>query len=73
MAKPGNLGFLRGGRRRALKASEAKIKAIEARIRAKYAEQLAKAGVLERLRIEAQIQRELQAEIEKIAPSNGLY
>jgi len=73
MAKPKDLGFLPDGRERALQANEAKIKAIEARIRARYAEQLAKAGVLERLRIEARIRRELQAEIERIAPSNGLY
>jgi hypothetical protein len=73
MAEPKDLGFLPDGRERALQASEAKIKAIEARIRARYAEQLAKAGVLERLHIEARIRRGVKAKIEKMAPSDGLY
>jgi len=66
-------GFVEDGQNRLLKASKEKIAEIEKRIRARYAEALATAGFMDRMKIEAAIRRELKAEVEKIAPPDALY
>lgn len=46
---------------------------VEAAVRARYAEALARADLLEKLRLHLRIQREIGREVEKLAPGCGCY
>jgi len=46
---------------------------IEEVVRARHAEELAGAGLFERLRIEARIRREIRSALDEKAPADALY
>ena len=46
---------------------------IQREVRARYADQWASAGLVERLRLRLRIWREIRRELERIAPQGGLY
>jgi hypothetical protein len=73
MSKLGEEGFVAGGAGRLLDASKERIAAIEQRIRASYAEELANAGLFQRLKIEARIRKEVKAEVDKLVPPDAMY
>ncbi len=62
--------FVADGRERALAANGSRI---EKEIRARYAGELSRAGLLERWRIEGRIRREIQEELTRVAPLGALY
>jgi len=66
----GYLLFVADGRERLVSASRTDV---EAEVRSRYAEPLAAAGVLERLRLELRIRREIRQALERIAPAAALY
>lgn len=66
-------GIVVDGRDRLVAALRGEIRQIEAKIRARHAQELAQAGFLDRLRIEAQIREEIQKEIDRIAPPEACY
>ncbi len=76
-----DLRFLEDGRRRAFDGAAPKMdelqRRITAEVEARYAEELAKAGLFARFRLRRRMAREIQArlrdEIERFAPENGLY
>ena len=63
-------GFLVDGAERAATTHRA---AIKARVQARYAHELASVGFFRRLSIRLTIWREINRELDKIAPRNGLY
>lgn len=73
MSKHGEEGFVANGAERLHDANRKKIAAIEQRIRASYAEALANAGRFDRLKLEAQIRKEVKSEVDKIVPPDALY
>lgn len=66
-------GIVADGRDRLLAACSGEIRQIEAEIRARHAQELAQAGFLDRLRIEAKVRQEIQREIDRIAPPEACY
>jgi hypothetical protein len=66
----GDVQFVADGRERLVAASRASV---EAEVRSRYIEQLAAAGLIERLRLELRIRREIRRELERIAPVGALY
>jgi hypothetical protein len=62
--------FVADGRRRVV-AGE--LPRIRREVEARYAPRLAEAGFLQRLRLRITIHREIQRELERIAPKDGLY
>ena len=65
-----DVAFVADGRERSISANRSFV---EAEVRPRYAEQLAAAGTVERLRLEWQIRREVRQAIERIAPDVALY
>ena len=66
-------GIVANGRELLLEACSGEIRQIEAEIRARHAQELAQAGFVDRLRIEAQIRQEIRREIDRIAPPEACY
>ena len=66
-------GIVVNGRDLLLEARSAEIRRIEEEVRARHAQELAKAGFLDRLRIEAKVRQEIQREIDRIAPPEACY
>ena len=62
--------FVADGRERALAANGPEV---EREVRARYAGELIRAGLLERWRIEGRIRREIQEELTRVAPLGALY
>ena len=62
--------FVADGRERALAANGPLI---EREVRARHAEELTRAGFLERWRIEGRIRREIQEELTRVTPLGALY
>ena len=62
--------FVADGRERALAANGPRI---EQEVRARYAGELAGAGLRERWRIQGRIRREIQEELARVAPLGALY
>jgi hypothetical protein len=52
---------------------EASWQAIEREVRARFAEEIAHAGLFDRMRIEAKIQKEIRVACERAAPREALY
>jgi hypothetical protein len=62
--------FLADGRERLL---EGRRQTLEAEVRSRYAERIAEAGFVERLRIEAAIRDEIRRRLDETAPREALY
>ena len=62
--------FLADGRQRAL---EGRRRFIEAEVRFRYAERIARAGFVERWRIEAALRDEVRRRLAETAPHRALY
>jgi hypothetical protein len=60
------VGFVSGGRRRA-------IEAIRAEVEAKYAGQLNAAAGAEKMLLKKQIEAEIRVRLKEVAPPNALY
>jgi hypothetical protein len=67
--------FVADGHERLTKSSEFRAARAEvlAAVRARYAEQLAGAGILRRLAIHLRMRREIAQELDKLAPPDALY
>ncbi|HEX6861569.1 MAG TPA: hypothetical protein VF414_02075 [Thermoanaerobaculia bacterium] len=67
--------FVADGHERLTKSSEFRAARAEviAAVRARYAEQLAGAGILLRLAIHLRMRREIAQELDKLAPPAALY
>lgn len=65
-----NLRFLADGRQRAV---EAGLLGIEREVRARFSEEIAHAGLFDRMRIEAKIQKEIWIALDRAAPREALY
>ncbi|HVR98490.1 MAG TPA: hypothetical protein VMW27_17885 [Thermoanaerobaculia bacterium] len=70
MSDATNVRFLADGRQRALEGRE---RFIEEEVRFRYAERIARAGFIERWRIEAAIRDEVRRRLDEIAPRRALY
>lgn len=70
VAKNSKAHVAAGGRSRIV---HDQIKRVEGEVRARYAERLASARFFRRLFLHMKIRREVSRELEKIAPSRGLY
>jgi hypothetical protein len=62
--------FVADGRERVVRGE---IKRIRREVRASYADRLAAAGFFRRLWLRIKIHREIQEQLDKIAPKDGLY
>lgn len=70
--------FVADGQQRAAAASQVQIRThVQRAVQAKYAKQLEEAGFFRRIwlrmKISAEINKQVAAELEKIAPSEALY
>jgi hypothetical protein len=63
-------GFVADGEERLVKAS---WHAIEQEVRARFAKEIAHAGLFDRMRIEAKIQKEIRIACDRVAPPEALY
>lgn len=52
---------------------EASWHAIEREVRARFAEEIAHAGLFDRMRIEAKIQKEIRIALDRVAPREASY
>lgn len=52
---------------------EVSRRAIEQEVRARFAKEIAHAGLFDRMRIEAKIQKEIRIALDRAAPSEALY
>jgi hypothetical protein len=48
-------------------------RAIEQEVRARFAKEIAHAGLFDRMRIEAKIQKEIRVALDHVAPPQALY
>lgn len=55
------------------RAAEANLDTIKTTVRAKYAQELADAGLLRRLYLRVRIWQEIRRKLQKVAPQEGLY
>jgi hypothetical protein len=62
--------FMADGEERLVEAS---WHAIEREVRARFAEEIAHAGLFDRMRIEAKIQKEIRVALDRAAPREALY
>ena len=67
--------FVADGHRRLTESSEfrATRASVIGAVRARYAEQLAGAGILRRLKLHLRMRREIDQELAKLAPPDALY
>ena len=67
--------LIANGRKRAFESEEYKkaYEEIRAKVAAKYQDRYAQAGFLKRLLIRMRMEREIQQELEKIAPRDAMY
>lgn len=63
-------GFVADGDERLVRAS---WQAIEQEVRARFAKEIAHAGLFDRMRIEAKIQKEIRIACDRVAPREALY
>jgi len=52
---------------------EVSRRAIEQEVRARFAKEIAHAGLFDRMRIEAKIQKEIRIALDRTAPAEALY
>lgn len=67
------VGFVSDGEMRLERASRRTIDQIEREIRDRFAQELNDAGLFERMRIEAKIQKEIRIAVDRIVPREALY
>ena len=63
-------GFMADGHERLVEAS---WEPIEQEVRARFAKEIAHAGLFDRMRIEAKIQEEIRVALDRVAPPEALY
>lgn len=63
-------GFMADGQARLVEAS---WEPIEREVRARFAKEIAHAGLFDRMRIEAKIQEEIRIALDRVAPPEALY
>jgi hypothetical protein len=64
------LGFVADGEERLRELSR---HAIEQEVRARFSREIAHAGLFDRMRIEAKIQKEIRIALDRVAPPEALY
>ena len=64
------LGFIVDGEERLKELSR---RAIEQEVRARFSREIAHAGLFDRMRIEARIQKEIRVALDRVAPPEALY
>lgn len=64
------LGFIVDGEERLRERSR---HAIEQEVRARFAREISQAGLFDRMRIEAKIQKEIRVALDRVAPPQALY
>ena len=62
--------FVADGRERLAEVSR---RAIEQEVRARFAKEVSHAGLFDRMRIEARIQKEIRVALGRVAPTEALY
>ena len=70
MASKQRSSIVADGRKRVIAGELAEIKR---KVRAKYAQEMAEAGLLRRLRLRWKIRREIARELDRAAPRKALY
>jgi len=65
--------FVADGQVRLERASRRTIDQIEREIRARFAAEMSHAGLFDRMRIEAKIQREIRIAVDRVVPPEALY
>lgn len=65
--------FVADGEMRLRRASRRTIDQIEREVRARFAAEMSHAGLFDRMRIEAKIQKEIRIAVDRVAPPEALY